>query len=775
MAEPEASSGGGGGGSPAEQEQVVEKSDEENVQKVENGGKEEEHGEGRDREEGESEQKEREEGGEGNRVEQGDGEGGVVMIPGTVSGEGEQGKDVSEVEDHMEGVSERQRSRLNGTIDTLIMASCIIQRNWRSYFNRKIFLSLKLLICRAEKTMTFEVLRRMIPDEANLLNDPTITSRVRFRFGGTSFPPVVLFKVFASSKGCVYLNGRDLITPNSKAAEDALFAQGPRKYLEKVLQDSYHNKSKPTRKEDVTNVKEYMQYRSNIDHEPASVGGRHNHWRELSMDVVPRQAVIDVFEHLKEYGRASVTSVNPAPYGSPIKSTASSSKKATPIYKPYIAMSPCPIEQEYKRVENVPSTFTGLERSSSTGYPYSAGYSSEQNTRIEMGPGKSNAFRLPSIENIRICRLQSNENSQTRRAKSGDMPITNGLYLIKELEQEYPNKALQGRGGYGRQQLEEQASNDIKEYSRSKMNVNSPNRNRPYKNFQPQSKGFTSKIKYLDVGSVIAADAETQARAKLRFGPRQSVASKNLDEQEETFVQRTYDNKPIPKPSDEIYEQMRRTLSQERLDIKSDATDANVKTVPINSKINTRQRRVSKRETLMRRSNAFISQPSMSRIPSATEEERECARREKIAEDIKHMFDGEEARVGNIDLENAESIEYLSAHKNEEIHEKFNTTVLKHDTNEEFVTDAVDAEQDIEDEATKLFEWSQNLSFDKYYQEWDDGNISSQPVPFGNRLQDIKSLDEDTPYVSKSIVKINENAQEQVITPNDTPDLIDPK
>ena len=58
---------------------------------------------------------------------------------------------------------------------------------------------------------------------------------------------------------------------------------------------------------------------------------------------------------------------------------------------------------------------------------------------------------------------------------------------------------------------------------------------------------------------------------------------------------------------------------------------------------------------------------------------------------------------------------------------------------EEFNEEASTLESEIEEEAAKLFEWSQNLSFDNYYQEWDDSNLTSEPRPFGNRIQEIRS------------------------------------
>ena len=44
--------------------------------------------------------------------------------------------------------------------------------------------------------MAFDILKKVNPKEAEFLRDSKIPYRVRFRFGGESFPPIVYFKVF---------------------------------------------------------------------------------------------------------------------------------------------------------------------------------------------------------------------------------------------------------------------------------------------------------------------------------------------------------------------------------------------------------------------------------------------------------------------------------------------------------------------------------------------------------------------------------------------------
>ena len=97
--------------------------------------------------------------------------------------------------------------------------------------------------------MTSEVLRKLCPLEAELLKDPTIKAKVRFRlllisrvhlhilctlvnisqlfltalfdrFTGTEFPPKIVFKVFISSGGfgIKYFSGKKVITPASEVS-----------------------------------------------------------------------------------------------------------------------------------------------------------------------------------------------------------------------------------------------------------------------------------------------------------------------------------------------------------------------------------------------------------------------------------------------------------------------------------------------------------------------------------------------------------------------------
>ena len=111
-----------------------------------------------------------------------------------------------------------------------------IGRAWRSFRDRRVFAYLRHAVCRAEDSLTHQVLRKISPIEAFILRDPTLHARLRFRFGGSSFPPVILYKIFVNAN-VQYVAGTTQILAGSKAAEDACDRMGERKYFDIVLSD----------------------------------------------------------------------------------------------------------------------------------------------------------------------------------------------------------------------------------------------------------------------------------------------------------------------------------------------------------------------------------------------------------------------------------------------------------------------------------------------------------------------------------------------------------
>eukprot|EP00795_Rhopilema_esculentum_P016602 gene16602-8029_t len=115
------------------------------------------------------------------------------------------------------------------------------------------------------------------------------------QFAGCDFPPYIVFKVYmqSSGKGLKYISGKRAIRPASEAAADACRQMGNRKFYDLMLQDFCQSKQdKITDELDVTNLKEYMQYLKNTDELPASLGGKDNSWRKLSLEALPRQNIM---------------------------------------------------------------------------------------------------------------------------------------------------------------------------------------------------------------------------------------------------------------------------------------------------------------------------------------------------------------------------------------------------------------------------------------------------------------------------------------------------
>ena len=172
-----------------------------------------------------------------------------------------------------------------------------IENWWIRRRNKKIFCLLKEGICAAERTLSYQVLRKISPTEAELLNDPALDTRVRFRFGGEDYPPRILFKIFTNIKSCGnsihYLSGKKYIKPGSQAAADASRQMGSRRLIEQMIVDTCQQQGgRVTNDSDVTNLKELVQYRACLDETPAYLGGKENTWRELDLKILPRHHVM---------------------------------------------------------------------------------------------------------------------------------------------------------------------------------------------------------------------------------------------------------------------------------------------------------------------------------------------------------------------------------------------------------------------------------------------------------------------------------------------------
>lgn len=175
------------------------------------------------------------------------------------------------------------------------VAAIRIQRAWRCHQNRQIFMLLKHAARAAETCATYKLLKKVSPLEAELLKDPGMQCKVRFRFAGYEFPPFIVFKIFHSSggHGNQYITGKRIIKPSSEAATDACKLMGNRTYYEQMIYDQLeHQQYRITDVVDVATFKDYMQYISHLDETPAHRGGRDNCWRRLSLKNMPRTTLM---------------------------------------------------------------------------------------------------------------------------------------------------------------------------------------------------------------------------------------------------------------------------------------------------------------------------------------------------------------------------------------------------------------------------------------------------------------------------------------------------
>ena len=166
------------------------------------------------------------------------------------------------------------------------LAAGKILRTWRSFRDRRVFAYLRHAVCRAEDSLTHQVLRKISPVEAFILRDPTLHARLRFRFGGTSFPPVILYKIFVNAN-VQYVAGTTQILPGSQAANDACDRMGERKYFDIVLSDIENctplADSRLVEAQDIT-VQARLKEHGQGDQHPIWLGGRGNGWRMLIDD-----------------------------------------------------------------------------------------------------------------------------------------------------------------------------------------------------------------------------------------------------------------------------------------------------------------------------------------------------------------------------------------------------------------------------------------------------------------------------------------------------------
>lgn len=116
---------------------------------------------------------------------------------------------------------QRRRKKTQKSKETL--AAEKIQKAWRSFTNVRIYLYYKDLINFKQKGSPYDLLKSINPSEAGLL-DAASKCHVRFRLGGTKFPPLIFYKIFVHG-GVVDVNAfapRDYMQMKKETGKQAI-------------------------------------------------------------------------------------------------------------------------------------------------------------------------------------------------------------------------------------------------------------------------------------------------------------------------------------------------------------------------------------------------------------------------------------------------------------------------------------------------------------------------------------------------------------------------
>lgn len=204
-------------------------------------------------------------------------------------------KNVAKSAEELEINTPRNSEAENGYTLRRQAAVIKIKKWWRRVKDRSIFKIFKQAVCAAENSLTRDLIRKLSPSEAALLQDPAVRARVKLRLGGESFPPIILYKIFFSKDviHVQYMSGKTMIRPSTEAAEDASRQMSNRALFDQMITDAcYHPKRGVQDDIDVVTVRDYMQYRSVVDESPAYIGGKGNSWRTLSASSLPRHSTM---------------------------------------------------------------------------------------------------------------------------------------------------------------------------------------------------------------------------------------------------------------------------------------------------------------------------------------------------------------------------------------------------------------------------------------------------------------------------------------------------
>uniref|UniRef100_A0AAZ3QDP0 Uncharacterized protein n=1 Tax=Oncorhynchus tshawytscha TaxID=74940 RepID=A0AAZ3QDP0_ONCTS len=148
---------------------------------------------------------------------------------------------------------------------------------------------MSLTVRAAEHCLAPAILRQLSPSEADLVRDPSMHCKVRFRFSGSQFPPVIVFKIFHLGGGRQYISGKRVFRPSNQATTDTCRMMGNRIFINHIIADEIQRQGRMISDTSyITCMRDFMQYSSHLDELPAYLGGRENTWRSLSLQGLSR-------------------------------------------------------------------------------------------------------------------------------------------------------------------------------------------------------------------------------------------------------------------------------------------------------------------------------------------------------------------------------------------------------------------------------------------------------------------------------------------------------
>ncbi|KAM9497612.1 uncharacterized protein CXorf58 homolog isoform 3-T3 [Salvelinus alpinus] len=144
-----------------------------------------------------------------------------------------------------------------------VFAAMKIQTYWRSHQDKILFQLMSLTVRAAEHCLAPAILRQLSPREADLVRDPSMHCKVRFRFSGSQFPPVIVFKIFHLGGGRQYISGKRVFLPSNQATTDTCRMMGNRIFINHIIADEIQRQGRMISDTSyITCMRDFMQWDS---------------------------------------------------------------------------------------------------------------------------------------------------------------------------------------------------------------------------------------------------------------------------------------------------------------------------------------------------------------------------------------------------------------------------------------------------------------------------------------------------------------------------------